>query len=700
MVRRRSHRRARAVALGAGLALLGLPGAASAHGFPASVPRVVALPHGARRVGIAPASESLRVTVALKPRRPRALAAYAAAVSSAGSPDYRRYLSVAQFARRFAPTPAQRRLVRRQLSARGLVVGATSANGLSIVARGSARVASGAFATAIERYALPDGTSALAPAVTPHLSGRAGALVQGVVGLDSVAPTTSIVIRRRRATGRPAGVAPVAHASAAAGPQPCAAARATASGQGGFTATQIAARYGLSNFYAAGDQGRGVTIAVYELEPFSVSDISAYQTCMGTDATLELETVAGGAGSGPGSGEAATDIEDLIGLAPRATIRVYEGPSTGNGAYETYAAIVSDDAAQVVSTSWGLCEPELGATVAHAESTLFEEAAAQGQTVIAAAGDAGADDCANGSRAVDDPAAQPWVTGVGGTSVHGAADTVWDDSFGAGGGGASQLWGRPAWQTTAIPQSVVSCGASATACREVPDLSADADPGTGYAIDYRGAWRVVGGTSAAAPTVAALAALADASPGCAGHPLGFLAPALYAHATDFTDVTSGANSFGGALGFAAGPGYDMASGLGTPTAALGPALCGDSLRLAAPAAQTLMTGRAVALAGRAMSARSAAITWSATGLPAGLAISSATGRITGVPRATGRSTVVLTARDADGAIASASFSVTVARAPAPSPTRTMVPRAGAPVHRHRAATARRRHRRARLIRHR
>jgi hypothetical protein len=105
----------------------------------------------------------------------------------------------------------------------------------------------------------------------------------------------------------------------------------------------------------------------------------------------------------------------------------------------------------------------------------------------------------------------------------------------------------------------------------------------------------------------------------------------------------------------------MASGMGTPTAALGPALCHDAVSLADPASQSWTTGRPVALALSATSAQRAAITWSVTGLPAGLGLDPATGRITGTPTAAGRSTVTVTAVDAGGATASAAFTVIVAR---------------------------------------
>lgn len=644
-------------------AFLAPAGAARAASFSPLVPKGgAALPAGARDLGRVSPRARLHVTVALRPRNAAALAAYASAVSNAGSTEYHHYLSVAEFARRFGPTARQLATVRAGLRSHGLAVGATSANRLSITARASAQVTADAFGTAIDRYALRDGSDEVAPASEPRLSGAAGALVQGVVGIDSVAPTASVKVGHRRAHPRVAARART-HASgrvAATGPQACEAASAEAAQDWGLTSPQIASHYGLSGFYAAGDQGSGVTVALYELEPFSSSDIAAYQACMGTSTTVDVTAVDGGPGTGWGSGEAASDVEDVIGLAPKARIDVYEGPPTGQGAFDTYTAMVSQDTAQVISTSWGLCESEVGSAELLAEDVLFQEAAVQGQTVLAASGDNGVDDCGTGQLSVDDPGSQPWVTSVGGTHVSATGDTVWDDGSGASGGGVSQFWGRPSWQSAALAQSSVTCGVSGTTCREVPDISADADPDSGYTAYFRGSWRTVGGTSVAAPTLASLAALAEASPACGGRRLGFLDPALYADAADIRDVTSGTNAYDGLAGYSASTGFDMASGLGVPTAALGPALCGDALSFTAPAAQQWTTGRSVSLALSAQSSRGAAVSWSATGLPAGVSLGGRTGRLHGKPAAGGTFTVTVTAVDSGGATQTGSFPVTVA----------------------------------------
>ena len=227
-----------------------------------------------------------------------------------------------------------------------------------------------------------------------------------------------------------------------------------------------------------------MTVAMYELEPVSASDLAAYQSCYGLHTDIQYAQVDGGAGSGGGSGESALDIENLIGLAPSAHVIVYEGPnsasgSPGAGPYDLFSAIVNQDRAQVVSVSWGECEAALGFTDAQAEGNLFAQAAVQGQTVVAAGGDSGSEDCnvpgllPQTQPAVDDPASQPLVTGVGGTTLSALGprptETVWNQAGtvataalqpGAGGGGVSGFWAMPAAQRDAASSLGVLAGGS------------------------------------------------------------------------------------------------------------------------------------------------------------------------------------------------------------------------------------------------
>jgi hypothetical protein len=623
----------------------------------------------------------VHATVAMAPRSASALAAYAAAVATPGSPLYRHYLTVAQFARRFGASASAIAKVKAALAARGVTVGALTANRLAL----EVTIAAGSRQPSSAPLTLYRGSDASAP---PLVGAGVDRLVQAVIGSDAPAPSASATVGPALifdpATPGRARVVLRARAAGTAGPKPCASAQAAAASTGAHTADEIASAYGLSGYYAAGDEGRGVTIAVYELEPFNASDVAAYQACYGTKANVTTVAVDGGAGTGAGSGEAAMDVEDLIGLAPQASIEVYEGPATGSGAYDTYSRIIGDDTAQVISTSWGLCEALKGSVPVSAENTLFEEAAVQGQSVLAASGDEGSDDCGDGSQSVDDPASQPWVTAVGGTSLQPSGDAVWNDSLGAGGGGVSTLWGRPAYQNAvALPQSAVSCGSSGVACREVPDISADGDPLSGYAAFYEGSWRAAGGTSVAAPTVAAFAALADASATCAGHPIGFLNPGLYGaaaadYAADFNDVTSGSNAFDSVIGFPAGPGYDMASGLGTPTASLGQALCGgagasprtengpraagapNTVRLVRPSDRSGRVGTEASVHLKGHDAAGLRLKFTAADLPAGLTINHRTGVISGTPRRPGSRTVRVRATDARGGAATVVFRWTIA----------------------------------------
>jgi subtilase family serine protease len=655
-------------------------------------------------------SRLVHVTIALKPRSAAALSAYAQAVANPGSVDYRQYLTPAQFAHRFGASPAEIRAVRRGLEARGLRPGPVSAGGLSMSVVATAVQLDRGFSLSLRRVALRDGRTAVAASAAPALSSGAAAGVQAVIGLNSISSPQPLLVRaplqgRRRA--------PLAERHVATGgPQACSQAQSTASSAAAYTADQIASAYGFSGLYAAGDRGAGTTIAVYELEPVDPNDLAAYQFCYGTHTQISYVKVDGGAGNGIGSGEAALDIEQLIGLAPDANLIVYQGQNSNSGApgagpYDTFKTIIDQDRAQVVSISWGECEQQLGAANAQAESTLFEQAAVQGQTIVSAAGDSGSEDCAGSSNipqtqlAVDDPASQPYVMGVGGTTLSALGprptENVWNDGGalttpllqpGAGGGGISNFWQMPPAQRDAAASLNVlaagvtgaDCGAPGGYCRAVPDVAADANPASGYTIYWNGSdsqpgqphgWQAIGGTSAASPVWAALIALADSSRGCAkSGPLGYVLPALYraassSYAADFNDVLTGNNDFTQTNGgqYAAGPGYDEASGLGSPNgAALASNLCPDTLWITNPGSQRSAAQSTVSLRLRASDVHGAVVRFRSLGLPTGLSLNQSTGRISGRSKHPGTYRVIVAAVDGQAAVAAARFTWTVGNA--------------------------------------
>jgi subtilase family serine protease len=403
---------------------------------PGSAAPAGAAPLPPKRVGLAPSSSSARdvrlgglpgktvlhVDVELSPRDPAGLASFATAVSTPGNALYRHYLPRGQFASRFGPTADAVTTVTNELRAAGLTVGAISSNHQTIHVTASAARLAKAFSTSFETYRLPTGRIAFANTAAPLFSGSAAPYVQGVIGLDNLSVPQPIAPERPQPAPNQSPLALqrtqplLAAQQTTGGPQPCAAAVSfaasyTANGfSPPYTADQLASAYNFPSLYGQGDEGAGITVALVEVDSYLTSDISAYQACYGTNTTVNYTPIDGGYPNAQGDGEAALDIEDVIGLAPAATIDVYSGPNL----IDDYTAIVDDDTAQVVSTSNGICEQR--SPILAAEAPLFEQAAAQGQSLFAASGDNGSGDLCSGKN-VDDPASQPYVTGVGGTST-------------------------------------------------------------------------------------------------------------------------------------------------------------------------------------------------------------------------------------------------------------------------------------------
>ncbi len=263
-------------------------------------------------------------------------------------------------------------------------------------------------------------------------------------------------------------------------------------------------------------------------------------------------------------GEVMLDIEVVGAVAPGARIAVYFAPNTSQGFQDALTTAIHDttNKPSVISISWGGPESTWTAQSMTAFDSAAQDAAALGVSICAASGDNGSGDgVTDGKNHVDFPASSPHILACGGTSLQSSngaitSETVWNDGAqgGAGGGGFSVQFPLPSWQAGAKIKPPAGGG------RGVPDVSGDADPQTGYNVLVDGQSLVIGGTSAVAPLWSGLIALLNQK---LGKPVGFLQPVLYGlpkTAAAFHDITSGSNG-----AFSAGPGWDAASGLGSPS---------------------------------------------------------------------------------------------------------------------------------------
>ncbi len=557
----RSRRPARtARTIGAALAILSAAAAVAAAPPPARVTLPGHLPAAAlasaRGLGRLRPDVPVSLALTLPVRRPDALDDLLGGLSDPNDPRFGQFLSAAQFAATFGPTQADYDAVAAFARSQGLTVTGTHTNRLVLDVVGPSSAVESAFGVSLFQYQDASGHVFHAPDREPTIpAGLAGRLA-GVAGLEDAA---------------------VWHAQSRLAPQsvdPLALPYQTGSGpSGGLQPSDIKTAYQLNGTTATGS---GQTLGLFELDGFKAADIAAYESQFGLPAVpLQTVLVDGYSGaSGSGAGEVTLDIELQIALAPSATkVVVYEGPNTTTGVIDTYNRIAADNSAKQVSTSWGEAEQYETASTRTAEQNAFKQMAAQGQTIYAAAGDSGAYDYRRTKPAVDDPASQPYMCGVGGTSLStsgaGGAylkETTWNRgsaSAGAGGGGISSVWPLPSYQSGVY--SAASKGS--TAYRNVPDVALDADPYTGYAIYYNGGWVIYGGTSCAAPLWAAFTALVNEQRQSAGKaPLGQANPAVYSiakvpatYATDFHDIADGSTN----LYYPAVTGYDDATGWGS-----------------------------------------------------------------------------------------------------------------------------------------
>jgi subtilase family serine protease len=629
------------------------------------------LPIHATNTGQLSASR-MSVEVALQPANKAGLNSLLDGLYTPGSADYGHWLAAGQFNSMFAPSRATVQAMTSYLRSKGLSVQRTDTPFL-IRAIGSSTQIDAAFATKIDNYRNAKGKFYSNDSLASVPDSLASSVL-GVVGLTNTVrlkPEVQLSAASSATSAGHGGGEPSCEI-----PYPTTLAELQAipldgpfngygggPGCSGLTPSQTNSIYNAPNAGSRG-KGAGANVAVFELSAYNHSDITNWaHTFYGPRYTPRLVDI--NVDGGPlapdtsqcpagdtcfygygGDIEVEADIEQDLTIAPDANhVLVYNAPNdeTGQTELDEYSTIANQDKADSISSSWDICEPDAGEAYAQAENVLFEQMAAQGQSMFSSSGDTGAFECLRDGTFSDwaplealDPSSQPWVTSTGGTSFgtfdpgdnpspsYSRTEEVWNTidvcsgnnsstatstgilncgTYGAGGGGHSIFWPMPSYQRGpgVINRYTVSgpgnCALAATGqpCREVPDISADSDPLTGYAEyctgssyvspnptgpDYTSAcfgmtetpgapgWFHIGGTSLSAPLYAALFTDRDAFQ---GHRSGNANPLLYSlfanprtNASTFHDIT-GFHQMSTNNGFyPTTPGYDEATGIGTP----------------------------------------------------------------------------------------------------------------------------------------
>ena len=333
------------------------------------------------------------------------------------------------------------------------------------------------------------------------------------------------------------------------------------------------------------EPGQGECVGIIELGGGErTADLDAYFSALGISSAPKVTAVSVDHGknhptgdpNGP-DGEVMLDIEVVGAIAPQANIAVYFAPNTDAGFLDAVTTAIHDttNKPSVISISWGGPESSWTQQSLTAFDSAFQAAAAMGITVCVASGDNGSSDgVTDGADHVDFPASSPHALACGGTSLQASgnaitSEIVWNDGAqgGAGGGGVSTVFALPAWQD-GLQTTATTGGTAPLTMRGVPDVSGDADPETGYDVRIDGTNTVIGGTSAVAPLWAGLIARINATN---GSPVGFINPTLYATPAALHAVTTGNNG-----DFAAGPGWNACTGLGSPDGGQIAALLGSA----------------------------------------------------------------------------------------------------------------------------
>ncbi|HLY33505.1 MAG TPA: S53 family peptidase [Jatrophihabitantaceae bacterium] len=554
------------------LAVAGFVSATSAHAAPSmhaianSKPSWLA--HG-KKLGAADASALVGARVYLAPNGGlAAVQNYAVAVSTKGSAQYRHFLTPAQYYAAFGTSSATVSQVESWLTSAGLKVTGVEAHNKYVSISGTVAQAEQAFGANINVYS-HDGQTVQAPNGALNAPNSLASSVLAVSGIDTTAFVMSPA--SQQPAPPPAGFRNARPCSAYYGeklattlPQfnghtlpyaPC-----------GYTGTQFRSAYEGSTTL----NGAGVTVAITDAyaAPTIAQDASTYAARNG-DASYAagqfsqslpqtFTRVNSGrrqCGENGWYGEETLDVEAVHAMAQGAKIRYYASTSCYDADFlDTFSRVNDEDAAQIVTNSWGEAEQAERTPIVLAYEQAFLQGATEGITYMFSSGDNGDEVANTGVLQADYPPSDPYATAVGGTStaINGTGALAWETGWGTSKYALSSdgttwnqtvqfLYGAGGGESTLFAQPSYQAGVAPSGARGVPDVAMDADPTTGMLVGetqtfpdgvYYDQYRI-GGTSLASPLFAGITALAFQH---AGGGVGLLNPTIYAHSSSFTDV--------------------------------------------------------------------------------------------------------------------------------------------------------------------
>ncbi|MFN2483675.1 MAG: protease pro-enzyme activation domain-containing protein [Candidatus Limnocylindria bacterium] len=512
-------------------------------------------------IGATNAAERIDFSLVLNLPGRADLERYLDALDDPAAPEYRQFLSPAAFGARFGLTDAELARVRAWLTRVGITETASYPQRTAIAVRSTIGAVSTVFGIRFRDYVdRPSGQTFHAPVGDSVVPPEIADLVDGVAGLTNRPPTVSHPLGRRT----------------------------FAVPEGGLGPTDLAAAYDIQPLYDLGLHGEDQTVAIVSFDTYLDSDMAAFDEEFAIDGPpVERVDVQGGVPDFPGqaAGEVTLDITVVRAVAPQAQILNYEAPYEVSQS-SIINAIVADGRADIVTDSYGVCYAPGYVSDDDRRDGLqaLEAAVSAGISVLVASGDWGAYDCwtfdpSDHRLSVDWPSSTQYTLAVGGTYLSVREDGTylseagWEDylEVGGTGGGLNPLEPRPDWQHGPGVDNEHSNG-----MRQSPDVAAAADTDSGYTVYFtdpfsgESGFSQFGGTSASSPFWAgSLALIQQLAERDGVRPLGFVNPMLYDLAeseppnTIFHDVTRGGNLFHNAT-----PGWDYATGLGSPDVAL------------------------------------------------------------------------------------------------------------------------------------